>query len=145
MKADAASGKQHPMQLKKALARRIVQDFHGEQAAKAADENWAKQFQKDEVPEDVETVSVKIEDITQQMDSSVFQQHPPIRVDRMLHKVGLADSVADGRRKLKERAVRIDGQVETEAAINGRPLPVELMVRVGRKFKRVRITDGAKT
>src|SRR5260221_8613097 len=54
MKADAASGKQHPMQLKKALARRIVQDFHGEQAAKAADENWAKQFQKDEVPADIE-------------------------------------------------------------------------------------------
>ena len=34
MKADAASGRQHPMELKKALARRIVQDFHGEQAAK---------------------------------------------------------------------------------------------------------------
>jgi hypothetical protein len=62
----------------------------------------------------------------------------------MLHKVGLADSVADGRRKLKEHAVRIDGKVETQAAINGRPLPVELMVRVGRRFKRVRITDGSK-
>lgn len=34
--------------------------FHGEQAAKAADENWAKQFQKDEVPEDVETVEIDI-------------------------------------------------------------------------------------
>src|ERR1700743_790260 len=54
MKADAASGKQHPMEMKKALARRIVQDFHGEAAAKAADENWAKKFQKDEVPENVE-------------------------------------------------------------------------------------------
>ena len=67
MKADVAAGKQHPMQLKKALARRIVQDFHGEQAAVAADENWAKQFQKDEVPENVETVSIKLEDITQQV------------------------------------------------------------------------------
>lgn len=34
--------------------------FHGEQVAKAADENWAKQFQKDEVPEDVETVEIDI-------------------------------------------------------------------------------------
>src|SRR5256714_5721223 len=66
MKADVATGRQHPMELKKALARRIVQDFHGEQAAKAADENWAKQFQKDEVPTDLETVSVNIQDITQQ-------------------------------------------------------------------------------
>ena len=63
MKSDAVSGKQHPMELKKGLARRIVQDFHGESAAKAADEGWAKQFQKDEVPEDVETVVVKFSDV----------------------------------------------------------------------------------
>src|SRR5437588_4167188 len=63
MKADVAAGRQHPMELKKALARRIVQDFHGEQAAKAADENWAKQFQKDEVPENVETVSIVAEKV----------------------------------------------------------------------------------
>src|SRR6266849_8442163 len=58
MKSDVASGKQHPMELKKQLARRIVQDFHGEQAATAAAENWAKQFQKDQVPEDVRVVLV---------------------------------------------------------------------------------------
>src|SRR5579871_792844 len=63
MKADAATGKQHPMQLKKALARRIVQDFHGEQAAVAADENWAKQFQKDEVPENVERIEIAVRNI----------------------------------------------------------------------------------
>src|SRR6184192_867918 len=32
MKSDVAASRQHPMQLKKALARRIVQDFHSEQA-----------------------------------------------------------------------------------------------------------------
>src|SRR5260221_7233060 len=64
MKADAAAGRQHPMELKKALARRIVQDFHGEQAAKAADENWAKQFQKDEVPEDAPSVEIKFVEVS---------------------------------------------------------------------------------
>ena len=53
MKADAASGRRHPMELKKALARKIVQDFHSERAANEADGNWAKQFQKDEAPEDI--------------------------------------------------------------------------------------------
>jgi len=44
----------HPMQAKKELARRIVADFHsGEEAARAG-EDWGKQFQKDQVPEDVE-------------------------------------------------------------------------------------------
>src|SRR6202021_46872 len=53
----------HPMQAKKDLARRIVADFHSADAATKAGEDWAKQFQKDEVPEDVNHVSVKLEDI----------------------------------------------------------------------------------
>src|SRR5947209_9690548 len=63
MKSDVTAGRQHPMQLKKALARRIVQDFHSEQAAKEAEENWTKQFQKDEVPENVETVTIRISEL----------------------------------------------------------------------------------
>ena len=40
----------HPMAAKKDLARRIVADFHSAEAAVQAGEDWAKQFQKDEVP-----------------------------------------------------------------------------------------------
>src|SRR5579871_6622501 len=48
----------HPMQAKKELARRIVTDFHSVEAATKAAEDWAKQFQKDEVPEDIVSVDV---------------------------------------------------------------------------------------
>src|SRR6478672_112902 len=48
----------HPMQAKKDLARRIVADFHSSEAAAQAGEDWAKQFQKDEVPEEVEEIAV---------------------------------------------------------------------------------------
>src|SRR6201982_2149818 len=48
----------HPMQAKKDLARRIVADFHAAEAAVKAGEDWAKQFQKDEAPEEVERVSI---------------------------------------------------------------------------------------
>ncbi|HEY6249443.1 MAG TPA: tyrosine--tRNA ligase, partial [Candidatus Angelobacter sp.] len=41
MKADVSAGRQHPMELKKALARRIVQDFHSAEAARTAEENWS--------------------------------------------------------------------------------------------------------
>src|ERR1700751_1584579 len=58
MKSDS-----HPMQAKKELARRIVADFHSAEAAAKAGEDWAKQFQKDQVPEDAEEISVKFEDI----------------------------------------------------------------------------------
>ena len=53
-------GESHPMEAKKELARRIVTDFHWADAATKAAEDWAKQFQKDAVPEDVEEVEVKI-------------------------------------------------------------------------------------
>jgi tyrosyl-tRNA synthetase len=128
------------MELKKALARRIVQEFNGEPAAKAANQSWAKQFQKDEVPEDIETVVLKISDVTQQDDPSIFHVNPVIRIDRMLHKVGLSESISDGQRKMRQRAVKINGEVHVEATVR-KELPVEFVVRVGRKLKRVRIED----
>src|SRR6201994_690382 len=54
----------HPMQAKKDLARRIVTDFHSPEAAAKAGEDWAKQFQKDEVPEDVEQVEIRLSEIS---------------------------------------------------------------------------------
>src|SRR6202049_4362481 len=43
----------HPMDAKKDLARRIVTDFHSPEAATKAAEDWAKQFQKHKLPDDV--------------------------------------------------------------------------------------------
>src|SRR3981081_1903656 len=53
----------HPMDAKKGLAHHIVAAFHSAEAAAKAGEDWAKQFQKNEVPEDVESVSVSVSDI----------------------------------------------------------------------------------
>src|ERR1700675_4732644 len=60
MKADAASGKAHPMALKKELARGIVADFHSAEAAAKAGEDWAKQFQKDQLAESRPEVRIDI-------------------------------------------------------------------------------------
>src|ERR1700694_5889567 len=53
----------HPMQAKKDLARRIVADFHSADAATKAGEDWARQFQKSEVPEELESVDVRAADV----------------------------------------------------------------------------------
>jgi tyrosyl-tRNA synthetase len=145
MKRDAATGKQHPMQLKKALARRIVQDFHGEQAATAADENWAKQFQKDEVPEEIEKVTTNISEVGWSVPGIQVggPRYQGIRLDKVLVKCGLAPSVAEAARKIKEGAVRIGGKVETSTHILVTSLPAELPVdwlegkpiRLGKRMK----------
>src|ERR1700726_819295 len=49
----------HPMEAKKDLARRIVTDFRSAEAATKAAEDWAKQFQKDELPEQMDSVAIR--------------------------------------------------------------------------------------
>jgi tyrosyl-tRNA synthetase len=143
MKADAASGKQHPMELKKQLARRIVQDFHGEEAAAAAGENWAKQFQKDQVPEDVETFDIKLDryltsPVTVLVDAA--REGATVRLGKLVADAGLAESVSDAGRKIKQNAVRVNGTVMSEPNIRLSADIVqtgEFTLQAGRKIKRI--------
>src|SRR5947209_4892618 len=66
MREQAKAGKLHPMNVKKGLASKIVTNFHSEAAAKQAGEDWEKQFQKDEVPENVENITVPAGDLSGQ-------------------------------------------------------------------------------
>jgi tyrosyl-tRNA synthetase len=102
MKQDAASGKAHPMTLKKELARSIVADFHSADAAAKAAEDWAKQFQKDQVPEEVETASVPFAEFAN-------REGDGVRLAKLLVKIGFAASTSEGDRKIKEGAVSVEG------------------------------------
>ena len=137
----------HPMQAKKDLARRIVTDFHSTEAAMKAAEDWAKQFQKDEVPEDVEMVDIlpaargalAVQDVSDFAEDSF-----PIRLDKLVRHVGLAASNTDAAGKIKSGAVTIDGQVVQSVVVNI-PLNQHVTVRVGRRVKKVRImSDGGR-
>jgi len=115
----------HPMDAKKDLARRIVTDFHSPEAATRAAEDWAKQFQKHEIPEDVEEVTVELAE-------------DKVRLDKLLARVGLADSVSDAVRKLKQKAVRVNGEVKTDP-VTYLDLKHQITLQVGRKIKKVRV------
>lgn len=146
MKADVASGKQHPMELKKQLAQRIVQDFHGEQAAIAAAENWAKQFQKDQVPEDVETHAIKLEHYLMSpamVMSDLKRDGTMVRLGKIVADAGLADSASDAVRKIKQNAVRINGKVMGEPNARLEPSVFEtneFTLQVGRRIKRIKLS-----
>jgi tyrosyl-tRNA synthetase len=133
MKQKAASGELHPMNVKKGLATRIVTDFHSEAAAKKAAEDWEKQFQKDGVPEEVEKTVVQYGEIAAQGGDGTA-----IKLDKLLARCGLASSVSEGLRKIKQKAVRIDGEVRTEPVVVIKR-PAEMTVRVGRLLRRVSI------
>ncbi len=132
MKREVAAGQAHPMKLKQELAARIVTDFHSAEAAARAAADWSRQFQRDEVPQEVETVAVKFADVAGPEDSSV-------KLDKLLARAGLADSVSDGARKIKAKSVRVDGEVKTEPILHVK-MPAELTIRVGRLLKKVAIS-----
>ena len=128
MQADVAAGQLHPMDAKKRLARTIVAGFHSEEAARAADENWARQFQqKSDDIEGLEEVRAAAADLGRDMDGRV-------RLSKLLTCVGLAASATEADRKVKEGAVRIDGEVfrQSHIALNG---STRLTLRVGKRAK----------
>jgi len=133
----------HPMQAKKELARRIVGDFHSAEAAAKASEDWARQFQKSEVPEDIEEVEVKIGDVCVEAFGlrsapAVYTVDVPLKMDRLLARSGLVSSNSEGVRKIKERAVRIDGSLILTLVFQS-PIKKPFVVSVGKSIRRVRV------
>jgi len=147
----------HPMQAKKDLARRIVADFHSGEAAAKAGEDWARQFQKDEVPEALENVTVLISRILAGSGESIGIQLPPpdvlvlpedrqrdvavqVRIDKLLVEARLAESASDGSRKIKQKAVEIDQQLVDKPKLAVPSPPRPLIVRAGRSIKRIKLS-----
>ena len=128
MKSDVAIGRAHPMALKKELARGIVADFHSAEAAAKAGEDWAKQFQKGQVPENVEEVAVRFAEVA-------TSDNGGIRLDKLLVRCGLADSGTDATRRLKQGSVRVEDIVRTHHTYSLNKLPVRLPIRVGKRMK----------
>jgi tyrosyl-tRNA synthetase len=132
MRAEVAAGTLHPMEAKKRLARTITAGFHGEAAARHADENWARMFQQKEAAEDLEEMHIAYADLVGPSGAPGTLQ---IRVPKLLVQLGLAVSGAEASRKLAEKAVKIDGEIITNAAIPLETLPARLVVRLGKRAK----------
>jgi tyrosyl-tRNA synthetase len=132
LKADVLDGKLHPMEAKKRLARSITGDFHGQEEAVRADENWARMFQQKGESEDLEEVTVAYTDLIGPSDALGALQ---IRLPKLLVHLGLAASGAEASRKIAEKAVKVDGEVATNPIVPLIAMPARLAVRVGRRAK----------
>ena len=101
------------------------------QIAEAAEENWAKQFQKDEVPENLEEVEILASEV-----GIITDGIANIKLDKVIARAGLAESNSDAQRKIKAGSVKIDGETCKELYLQT-SLPAEKILRVGRKMKKV--------
>lgn len=95
LKTEAAQGR-NPRDIKFELAHELVSRFHDHAAADASQEAFINRFAKGEVPEDLETLSLKVDE--------------GIGIAHMLKEAGLVDSTSEAFRMIKQGAVKIDGE-----------------------------------
>ncbi len=122
-----ASGEIHPRRTKADLARRIVADFHGQEAAAAAAVEFEKIFAQKEAPDEVREVRLPAGT------RSVW-------VPKLLVSIGLAKSNGEARRLIEQGGVSIDGERLSDPA---REIPAAAsgshLIKVGKRhFVRVR-------
>ncbi|MBW8851304.1 MAG: tyrosine--tRNA ligase [Xanthomonadales bacterium] len=129
LKADVAGGALNPRDVKLRLARELAARFHDAAAAETAIAGWHAA-------------------VTGQGDTSLLPLHEVripaegLRIAALLTAAGITPSNAEAGRKLKERAVRVDGNVVEDPATTFAP-GFEGVLQVGkRNFARVRLVAG---
>ncbi len=125
MQERIATGALHPMTAKLELARLIVTDFHSQTDAARAAEEFRRVVQRKEVPADIPEVPLP----------DGVQGPNGIHVEKLIARIGLAESTSDASRKRKAGAIEINGQKVTELLIPA--IGEELLVQVGRHWRRV--------
>jgi tyrosyl-tRNA synthetase len=126
LRKSVESGERDPMEVKMALGQRIVADFHSQAEAVAASEAFNREVRQGLEPSDTATVDLPAE----------ARGEKGIRVDKLIAKIGLADSVSDAARKIKANAVEINGLICKDLVLAD--ADDLLVIRVGKKWKRVR-------
>jgi tyrosyl-tRNA synthetase len=96
LKNDVSSGSAHPMDVKMLLAREVVSGFHGEAAARKGFEMFQRVFRDRQAPEEAPVKNLAA--------------GAPQMIKLLLTTLGLATSVSDAERLVKQGAVEIDGQ-----------------------------------
>jgi tyrosyl-tRNA synthetase len=138
MKAEVAAGTAHPMKLKQELGKRIVADFHSAAGAEQAAHDWSRMFQKDEAQEDLELIAVRFDEVAAP-NAAVSDGDVQVKLDKLLARTGLATSVTDGLRKVKQNAVKVDGELKTEIVTTVK-LGTEFTLRAGKKMVKVSVS-----
>ena len=127
LKADQTNGK-NPRDIKIELAKELISRFHDEESADLAQTNFINQFQKKNIPDDVEEISFAISGSS-------------IPLANLLKDCGMTSSTSEAIRMIKQGAVRIDEEkiTDTKHIISS---GTSAVYQVGkRKFKKVTLQN----
>jgi tyrosyl-tRNA synthetase len=129
LRADVDAGALNPRDVKLRLARELATRFHGAAAADVAVAGWNAA-----VRGEGDTASLPLTD--------VLVPEEGLRIAALLTAAGLTPSNSEANRKLKERSVRIDGEVFEDAQRVFAPGFTGVLAIGKRNFARVRLIEG---
>ena len=130
MQERMAKGELHPMTAKMELGQMIVTDFHSAAAAGRAAEEFNRVVRQKETPADIRVVPLP---------EGLRGPNGLVNVDKLIARVGLAESVSDASRKRKAGAIEINGQRVTELFVPG--TAGEWLIQVGKSWLRVTLAS----
>ena len=123
LKVDQARGK-NPRDIKIDLAKELIARFHDEQSANLAEENFINQFQKKNIPDNIEEISF-----------SMSGDSMPLA--NLLKECGMTSSTSEAMRMIEQGAVRINEKkiIDTKHIVSSN---TSAIYQVGkRKFKKI--------
>ena len=123
LKSDQVNGK-NPRDIKIELAKELIGRFHDAQSANLAEANFINQFQKKNIPDDIEEMSFSLSESS-------------IPLANLLKDCGMTISTSEAVRMIKQGAVRIDEEkiTDTKHIISA---GTSSIYQVGkRKFKKI--------
>lgn len=126
-RARVEAGDLHPKGIKQELARRLVAQFHGEEAARGAEAEFEAVFAGGGIPEDVPEKDL----------------NGSWTLTKLLTAADLAPSNGEARRLIQQGAVAIDGEKADDPFLELAPRAEPYLFKVGkRRFARVRLTPS---
>ena len=125
-----SSGKLHPRDAKRRLAREIVTIYHGHEAAIEAEEEFDTVFREGGLPERIPDIVVSAEHLVA----------GKIWCPKLLVMTGLAGSNSEARRLIEQGAVTVDGE-RIQDSTEDLSVRSGMILKVGkRKFARIQVS-----
>jgi tyrosyl-tRNA synthetase len=128
IKRSLESGSVNPMNYKKRLGFELVTQLHGKDAARQADEEFTKVFQKREAPEDIQEVRVSFRE---------YSTDTGLDLSKLLAASGQVKSRSEANRLIAQGGVSIESEKVTNSIT---PLKSGSIIKVG-KHRFVKIVN----
>ncbi|MEP7147517.1 MAG: tyrosine--tRNA ligase [Acidobacteriota bacterium] len=124
LKFKCESGGENPRDLKVALAKSVIADFHSNESAEKAEEEFNRRFVKKEIPDEIEERKVSAGSYA---------------LAQLLSDVGMVGSKGEARRLVQQGGVKVDGEKVEQANQNVVIDSKGVLIQVGKlKFLKVK-------